>query len=74
MFGRHPHVLQLCSQSCQVLAEGRVVRRVSVSHRITEESGGLGGRITGTTEIIILRARYYAQKVCAGSLEILCTT
>lgn len=38
-FGRHPPVLQLCSKSCQVLAEGRVARRVCVSHRITEQSG-----------------------------------
>lgn len=39
-FGRHPPVLQLCKKSCQVVAEGRVVRRVSVSHRIPEQSGG----------------------------------
>lgn len=39
-FGRHPPVSQLCNKSCQILAEGRVVGRVSVSHRITEESGG----------------------------------
>lgn len=42
-----------------------------MSHRITEESGGVGRRITGTTEILsisILKASYYAQKICAAFL------
>lgn len=74
-FGKHPPVLQFCNRSCQVLAEGRVARRVSVSHRTTKEPGGRSPPPppwhTEILSISVLQTRYYAQKVCAGFLEIL---
>lgn len=81
-FGRHPPVLQLCSKSCQVLAEGRVARRVCVSHRITEQSGlwrweeDHHYHHPGTTEMLSIhvKSQILCQKTCAGFLEILCAT
>lgn len=86
-FGKHlPAISHLCKRVVKSLrkVEGSSpkVRSVSVSHRVTEQSGGAwrwedNHHHTGTTEMLsisMLQVRTYAPKIHEGLWEILCTT